>query len=206
MIQSAARTRAAQIGVRLELLTVAWMLVEAALAIGAGIAARSVLLTAFGADSVVELISGLVLLWRLDIERRAASAEHVDRVESRAGWISAVLLVLLCVYVLAFTAAGLVMHIEPQGSPLGLAVSAIALVAMPLLALGKRRANGVLQSSALRADIAETMCCAYLAATTLAGVALNTTFGWWWADYAGAITLLFWLIREAGEAIDGARD
>jgi divalent metal cation (Fe/Co/Zn/Cd) transporter len=206
MIQAVARDRATRLGVRLELLTVVWMSAEAALAIGAGIAARSVLLTAFGTDSVIELISGLVLLWRLDVERRAASEERINRVESRAAWISAALLVLLCVYVLSFSAAGLLLHIEPQGSALGLAVSAVALVAMPLLALGKSRANSILKSTALRADIAETTCCAYLAATTLAGVALNTVFGWWWADYAGAIVLLFWLVREAREAIEGARE
>src|SRR5438477_12596620 len=100
------RTAAIRTGVRLEVLTVGWMAVEAVLAIGAGIAARSVLLTAFGADSVIELLSGATLLWRLRVEAAGGDDARVDAVEKRAVWISAVLLILLCAYVAAASAAG----------------------------------------------------------------------------------------------------
>lgn len=206
MIQAATRTGALRLGLRLEVLTVIWMAAEAVLAIGSGLAAHSILLTGFGADSVIELISGVLLLWRLDAERQAGLSERVDRVEARAAWLSAALLVLLCLYLAVFSIAGLVLRARPEGSIAGLAVAAVALVAMPLLAAGKRRANAVLQSPALRSDIAETTCCTYLAATALIGVAVNTMTGWWWADYAGALVLLFWLVREAREAIRGARE
>ena len=199
------RTDAVRVGVRLELVTVVWMAVEAVLAIGAGIVARSVLLTAFGFDSVIELISGGVLLWRLSSEARGASSERMETVERRATRISAVLLVLLCAYVLFVGFAGLVARLRPEASILGVGVAAAAVVFMPLLAWWKRRANLVIGSSALRADIAETITCAYLAAATLTGAGLNLIAGWWWAEYVAALVLLVFIAMETREAIESAR-
>ncbi|HEX9364675.1 MAG TPA: cation transporter [Candidatus Dormibacteraeota bacterium] len=201
-------TRAAAVrrGLRLEVVTVAWMLVEASVALGAGVAARSALLTAFGLDSVVELLSGIVLYRRLQVESSGAPAEDVDRLEARTTAISAVLLIVLCVFVVLSSIVGIVLRIEPEGSLVGIAVSAVAVVAMPLLAWQKRRVNAVVGSPSLRADIAETISCAYLAAVTLAGLAATTLFGWWWAQYVAAIALLIWLVPEAREAFWAWRD
>lgn len=198
---TAARAEALKLGIRLEVLTIAWMAVEAAVAIGAGIAARSVLLTAFGADSVIELLSGLVLYRRLSAE----SGPDVERLEATATRISAALLVLLCAYVLLSSIGGLVLRVIPLPSVAGIAVSAAALVAMPLLARAKRRVNRVLDSPSLRADIAETVSCAYLAAVTLGGLAAATLTGWWWIQYVAALFLLGWLVPEAREAIEAWR-
>jgi divalent metal cation (Fe/Co/Zn/Cd) transporter len=200
------RREAVRVGVRLEIVTVAWMAVEAVLAIAAGIAARSVLLTAFGFDSVVELISGATLLWRLSSEARGASTERGEIVERRATWISAVLLVLLCLYLVFVGLAGLVARLRPEGSALGVGVSAGAVIVMPILAWRKRRANVSIGSPALRADIAENITCAYMAAATLAGVALNLIAGWWWAEYVAALALLVFVVIEAKEAIESARE
>lgn len=199
------RREAVGVGVRLELVTVAWMAAEAALAMGAGIAARSVLLTAFGLDSVIELISGGTLLWRLSSEARGASSERMEIVERRAIRISAVLLALLCAYLVLVGLAGLVARLRPEGSALGVGVAAAAVVVMPLLAWRKRRANAIIQSPALRADIAETITCAYMAAATLAGAGLNLVAGWWWAEYAAALVLLAFIALETREAVEAAR-
>jgi divalent metal cation (Fe/Co/Zn/Cd) transporter len=199
------RREAVGVGVRLELVTVAWMAVEAALAIGAGIAARSVLLTAFGLDSVIELISGGTLLWRLSAEARGASSKRMEIVERRAIRISAVLLALLCAYLVLVGLAGLVARLRPEGSALGVGVAAAAVVVMPFLAWRKRRANMTIQSPALRADIAETITCAYMAAATLAGAGLNLVAGWWWAEYAAALVLLAFIAMETREAVEAAR-
>ncbi len=204
MIEASERQEAVRVGVRLELVTVIWMTAEAVLAIGAGIAARSVLLTAFGFDSVIELISGGTLLWRLSSEARGAGSERMESVERRATRISAVLLVLLCAYVVFVGLAGLVARVRPEGSVLGVAVAATAVVFMPLLAWRKRRANLVIGSPALRADIAETITCAYLAAATLVGAGLNLIAGWWWAEYAAALVLLVFIAMETKEAIESA--
>jgi divalent metal cation (Fe/Co/Zn/Cd) transporter len=180
------------------------MAVEAVLAIGAGIAARSVLLTAFGFDSVIELVSGGTLLWRLSSEARGASSERMEAVERRATWISAVLLALLCVYLVVVGLAGLLMRLRPEGSALGVGVAAAAVVVMPLLAWGKRRANLTIGSAALRADIAETITCAYLAAATLVGAALNLIAGLWWAEYVASVVLLVFIALETREAVESA--
>ena len=205
MADSVLRLDAVRRGVRLETVTVGWMAVEAVLAIAAGITARSVLLTAFGADSLIELLSGATLLWRLRVESRGGDDARVDIVERRAVWISAVLLILLCTYVVATSAAGLLFRVEPKGSWLGVAVAAAAVLVMPWLAARKRRANETIQSAALRADIAESATCAFLAAVTLAGAAINALTGWWWIEYVAAVVLLRWLVPEAREALEAAR-
>jgi divalent metal cation (Fe/Co/Zn/Cd) transporter len=192
-VSEVARADAVRKGIRLEELTIAWMVIEAAVAIGAGIAARSVLLTAFGVDSVIELVSGVVLYRRLKGDS--------ERLEATATRISAVLLVLLCVYIVVTSLTGLLLRIEPGASVVGIAVSAVALVAMPLLARAKRRVNVVLQSPSLRADIAETVSCAYLAAVTLGGLVGSALTGWWWIQYAAALLLLGWLVPETREAL-----
>lgn len=179
-------------GIRLEVLTIAWMAGEAVLGIGAGVAARSVLLTAFGLDSLIELLSGVVVLRRL--QRRTG--------EMAATRFSAILLVLLCMYVLASSIAGLLFRLVPEASLLGMGVSAAAIVAMPLLARAKRRVNQVLESPSLRADIAETVSCAFLAGITLVGLAVSGLTGWWWVQYVAALLLLGWLVPEAREAVE----
>lgn len=199
------RVAAVRAGVRLEILTVGWMAAEAVLAIGAGVAARSVLLTAFGFDSVIELLSGMTLLWRLSSEARGAKAPRMETVERRATVISAVLLVLLSAYLVVVGLGGLVAHLHPSGSALGVAVSAAAVVVMPVLAWRKLRVNSVIGSAALRADIAETITCAYMAAATLAGAGLNLLFGLWWAEYAAAAALLVFIVLETREAVESAR-
>jgi len=205
MIEAGSQAHAARQAVRLEIVTVIWMALEAALAIGAGVAARSVVLTAFGVDSVVELLSGTVLAWRMSVEAGGAGIARVDRVERQAAMAAAVLLVLLCAYVVISSAGGLLLGIRPDGSVLGIVVAAVAVIGMPLLAWAKRRVNRRLQSAALRADIAETVTCAYMAGVTLAGVALSMLPGAWWLQYVAALALLIWLVPETKEALEAAR-
>jgi divalent metal cation (Fe/Co/Zn/Cd) transporter len=199
------RATAVRAGVQIEMITVGWMVLEAIAAIGAGIAARSVLLTAFGFDSVIELISGALLLWRLSVEARGRGSARIESVEKRAALVSAGLLVLLSIYVVATSALGLLARVEPEGSLLGIAVSIAAVVIMPLLASSKRRVNLEVDSAALKADIAETITCAYMAGSVLVGVGLNLALHWWWAEYIAALALLIWLVPETREAIEEAR-
>ncbi|HSS94554.1 MAG TPA: cation transporter [Candidatus Dormibacteraeota bacterium] len=204
METAAPREAAIRLGVRLEVVTVVWMVAEAVLAIGAGLAARSVLLTAFGVDSVVEVLSGLVLLRRLKFEGTGRSHEGIEGMERTTARISGVLLIILCVYVVVTSVVGLLVGLKPEGSALGIAVAAAALVVMPLLALAKSRANRQIGSASLRADVAETITCAYLAAVTLAGIGLSSLLGLWWLQYLAALALLIWLIPETREALEAA--
>lgn len=201
-----AKTRGAavQLGVRLEVVTIVWMVAEAALAIGAGIAARSVLLTVFGFDSLIELLSGIVLLRRLNFEASGRSLDGIERMERGTARISGALLIILCVYVVLTSVGGLLIGLKPEISILGIAVAAAALVVMPVLALAKSRANRVIGSASLRADIAETITCPYMAAVTLAGIGLGALLGIWWLQYVAAIALLIWLVSETREALEAA--
>lgn len=199
--------RAGQVraGVRIEVVTVAWMAVEAVVAIGAGVLARSVLLTAFGLDSVIELVTGGVLLWRLATEARGDSLERVERAEVRAAWVTGVGLALLCGYVVATSALSLLASNRAERSLVGIGLAVAALLGMPLLARRKRAIAARIGSAALRGDAACSITCAYMAGTLLIGLALNAALGWWWADSLAALALLYWLVPEAREALDGAR-
>jgi divalent metal cation (Fe/Co/Zn/Cd) transporter len=206
MAETTHKAAAVALGIRLEVATVVWMAAEAALALVAALMARSVLLAAFGFDSVIELLSGALLLWRLSVESRGAHVERVERAELSAARVSAVLLVLLCAFVVVTSLVGLIVGLKPDGSLLGIAVAGVAVVAMPALALGKSRANRVIGSAALRADVAESITCAYMAGVTLLGVALSMLTGLWWVQYLCALALLIWLIPETRESLEAARE
>ena len=200
-------SRAADVraGVKVEIITVVWMMVEAAIAIAAGVLARSVLLTAFGLDSVIELVSGGALLWRLTVEARSGLLERVERAENRAAWITGVALALLCVYIVTTSILSLLAHAKPEGSLVGIGLAVAALIIMPWLVWRKRSIAAKIDSSALRGDAACSLTCAQMAGALLVGVALNTLFGLWWADAVAALALLYWIVPEAREALEGAR-
>ena len=199
------RVQAVWSGVQIEVITFGWMIVEAIVAIAAGILARSVLLTAFGLDSVIELVTGGVLLWRLVTEARGVSLGRLEQVENRAAWVVGISLALLCVYVVVTSVAGLLTSVHAAESPMGIVLSVAALLIMPLLAWRKRAIAAQLGSSALRGDAACSITCAYMAGALLVGLALNAAFGWWWADSLAALALLYWLVPEAREALESAR-
>jgi divalent metal cation (Fe/Co/Zn/Cd) transporter len=202
---NAERNMLVRTGIQIELVTVIWMLVEASVAIGAGIVARSVLLTAFGLDSVVELVTGAVLLWRLVAEARGDTLDRVARAEKRAAWVVGVALIVLCLYIVATSTLSLLTQTRAESSAVGIGLALVAVVGMPLLAWRKRAIAAPLGSAALRGDAACSMTCAYMAGALLVGLLLNALLGWWWADSIAALALLYWLIPEAREAIEGAK-
>ncbi len=194
-----------RLGVRIEIITIVWMVIEMAVSIGAGIAARSVLLTAFGLDSLIELVGGSILLWRLSVESRGGDLKSVERAERRATWVVAVTLGFLCAYVLISSVFGLLTHAKPESSIIGIFVSAAALLIMPYLAVNKRHISKRIDSAALAADATNSITCATMAGTVLVGLVLNTLFGLWWAEYIAALVFLVWLIKETLEVFEEVR-
>ena len=201
-------TRATEIrsGIRIEVITILWMVIEMAVAIGAGIAAHSILLTAFGIDSLIELISGGILLWRFLVESRGGDLERVERAEHRAAWIVAITLGLLSAYVFISSVYGLITHSKPESSVIGIGVSAAAIVIMPYLAITKRRISKRINSDALSGDATNSITCAYMAGTVLVGLVLNILFGWWWVEYVAALVFLVWLLGETIEAFKEVKE
>jgi divalent metal cation (Fe/Co/Zn/Cd) transporter len=190
---------------RLETWTIAWMVVEASVSIGAGIAAGSLLLVAFGADSIIELISGCVLYWRLRHEYRGdhRSEASLEALERRTGKIAGYLLYALSAYVVAQAVWGLMRQHEAETSLLGMAVAVVAAVGMPILAKAKIRVADRIDSPALRADAMETFTCGYLSWVLLGGLVANALLHWWWLDSVASLLVVPLLLREAKEAITG---
>ena len=190
---------------RLEAITLLWMVVEASVSIGAGVAAGSLLLIAFGADSVIELISAGVLFWRLRLEAIAlpGDVERVEAVERRASRIGGYLLCVLSAYVVLQALYGLTHRHHAEASWLGMAVAVVAAVGMPLLAKAKIRVADQIGSRALRADAMETFTCGYLSWVLLAGLAVNAVLHWWWLDAAASLIIVPLLVKDAREAMTG---
>src|SRR5712671_2410378 len=168
----------------LEWFTVGWMLIEAAVAIGAGLAAHSLSLIAFGADSLIELASAGVLLWRLNVEIRQGG-EFSESVEQRASRIGGVLLFALAAYVIVSAAYGLWVREGQEFSTPGFGVAVLAIPVMWWLAKAKMRVADQIGSHSLRADAAESITCAYLSGMVVLGLFVQLlTPGWWWVDSA----------------------
>ncbi|MDE3156884.1 MAG: cation transporter [Acidobacteriota bacterium] len=199
---AAARTDDLRHALRLEWLTVAWMVVEAAVALGAGLAAGSLVLEAFGADSVIELISAGVLLWRLRAELQQTGAPS-ETAERRASRIGGALLFALAAYVLAAAGLNLLAHAGQRFSAAGLAVTAAAIPVMALLARAKLRLAARLHSHALRADAVESLTCGYLSLVVCLALLAQLAIGAWWVGGVSALVIVPFLLREAREAWTG---
>jgi divalent metal cation (Fe/Co/Zn/Cd) transporter len=187
-------------GIRLELLTIGWNLVEGVVAVASGAIAGSIALIGFGVDSFIETSSGGILLWRLSAERSGGDAERVER---RALKLVGVSFLLLAVYVAADAGKALWLGEAPERSWTGIALAILSLIVMPWLARQKRRTASDLKSAALRADSRQTSLCAYLSAILLGGLALNALLGWWWADPVAGLLMTPIIAREGIEALHG---
>lgn len=179
-------------------MTVGYNALEGLVAIVAGLAAGSVALTGFGIDSVIEVTSGALLWWRLRAE--LGSAPLGPTVERRAARGAGFLLLALGVYIVTDSARLLITGNRPETSRVGIVLTVLSLIVMPLLARAKFGVATKLESRALRADAHETIVCAWLSATTLLGLGLNALLGWWWADPLAALAMLPLIVREGIEA------
>lgn len=190
----ASRSNVVRRGRNLEYLTIGWNSLEAVAAIGAGSLAGSIALIGFGFDSVIESVSGAVLLWRL------LGGEGREKLALRL--VGASFLV-LAAYIGFDAVKSLLLQESPEISYVGIAIAALSRVVMPILARAKRRVAARLNSPAMLADSRQTDICAYLSAILLVGLLLNALFGWWWADSAAALIMLPIIIKEGVEGLRG---
>ncbi len=181
------------------------MVVELVVALWAGIVARSVALTTFGVDSGIELFTAAVVLRQLLLHTDRATDEELDARERQASSLVGWGLYGLIVYIVASSAWSLASGSRPESSGAGLALAIAALVIMPLLWRWRRALAQRLDSPALRADAACSLVCVYMSAVLLAGLLLNSLFGWWWADPIAALAMVWWIRGEAREALEAAR-
>jgi len=187
---------------QLEWLTVIWMMVETAVAISTGIAAHSLLLFAFGIDSVIEIVSACVLIWRLSVElgRGRAFSEAAER---RASRIGGALLYALALYVVAAAAWGLWQHQGAKFSTPGLILTVSAIPIMYVLSRQKLAVAEQLGSRALRADAIESITCGWLSFVVVIGLLVQLTLGAWWVDSVASLAIVYFLFKEGREAWNG---
>jgi divalent metal cation (Fe/Co/Zn/Cd) transporter len=193
-LSSEARADITRRGRNLEYLTIGWNSLEAVAAIGAGVLAGSIALVGFGFDSVIESLSGAVLLWRL------FAGENREKLALRLVGAS---FLILAAYVGFNAIKSLVLREPPEASYPGIGIAALSLVVMPLLARAKRRVAAQINSRAMLADSRQTDICAYLSAILLGGLILNAIFGWWWADPVAALIMLPIIVKEGIEGLRG---
>jgi divalent metal cation (Fe/Co/Zn/Cd) transporter len=187
---------------QLEYLTLGWMTIEAAVAVAAGTVAHSLSLTAFGIDSLIELLSAAVLLWRLTVELRHGQI-FAERAERAAAKICGALLFALAIYVVA--AAGWKVWQQEGGrfSWPGLALALLTIPVMYLLSRSKIAIADQLGSRAMRADAVESITCGWLALVVVAAMAAQYAIGAWWVDPVASLAILWFLVREGREAWSG---
>jgi divalent metal cation (Fe/Co/Zn/Cd) transporter len=193
-----ARIRVIQQVFLLEYVTLAWMVIEAVVAIASGVAATSITLIAFGIDSAIEIASACVLIWRLRVELRQGQhfAEAAERTASRVG---GALLFALAAFVIVAAAWSLWIGRGEEFSLLGLLVSA-AIPIMWVLSRRKLAAASALGSRALRADAVESITCGWLSLVVVVGLLVQLLTNAWWVDAVTSLAIVYFLVKEGREA------
>jgi divalent metal cation (Fe/Co/Zn/Cd) transporter len=187
-------------GQRLEYFTIGWNSIEAVGALISGVLAGSIALVGFGLDSVIEVVSGAALLWRLhrDINKRQR-----EKAERFALWIVGSCFMALATYITFDSLRSLFLRKSPEHSLVGIVVAIAAMVVMPVLGRAKREVARQLGSAAMRSDARQADFCMYLSAILLGGLVLNVWLGWWWADPFAALVMVPLIAKEGIGALRG---
>jgi len=194
---AADRTRVLHRRIRLIVgFTIAYNVIEAAIALWAGSVASSAALIGFGLDSVIEVLSAAAVAWQF-------TRKDPERYEKPTLRVISVSFFVLAAWVIASAMLTLFGALEPEHSAVGIVLAAVSVVVMPVVSLIERRAGRELGSSTAVADSKQTLICTYLSAAVLVGLVLNSAFGWAWADSVAALVIAGFAIREGIEAWNG---
>ena len=194
------RSQLVRRGRHLEYFTIGYNSLEGLIAVGAGLLAGSIALVGFGFDSLIEVTSGAVLLWRLHADVDEARRERVEAISLR---IVGICFITLALYVIHDSIESLLRRQTPDESLIGIVLAAVSLIVMPLLVRAKRKVARGINSGALMADSKQTELCTYLSAILLGGLLLNALLGWWWADPVAALIMVPIIAKEGIEALRG---
>jgi divalent metal cation (Fe/Co/Zn/Cd) transporter len=193
-------------GVQLEYLTTGWNMIGALVAGVTGITIGSIALVSFSLASIIGVVmAGMMLLGlRNELQGHKSKKAHAS-MERKVLFSVGVAFFLLALYIMNESGSRLYYGEKPGTSAIGLILSVLSLVIMPILAVMKFRTARGLESRALRIDARETAVCTYLALTLFLGMSLNAWLGWWWADAVAALLMLPLMVREGWEAVDGSK-
>lgn len=176
--------------------TIVYNLIEAVVAIAAGSVASSAALIGFGLDSSIEVLSAAAVAWQF-------TRRDPERWEKPTLRVIAVAFFALAAYVTATSLWALIGGERPEHSTVGLVLTALSVAIMPVVSLAERRAGREIGSATAVADSMQTLICTYLSAAVLIGLALNSLFGWWWADAVAGLVIAVFAVREGLEAWRG---
>jgi divalent metal cation (Fe/Co/Zn/Cd) transporter len=176
--------------------TIGYNLIEAVVAIAAGSAASSAALIGFGLDSTIEVLSAAAVAWQF-------TRRDPERWEKPTLRVIAIAFFGLAAYVTVSSLLTLIGGVDVHHSPVGIVLTALSVIVMPFLSLAQRRAGRELGSATAVADSKQTLICTYLSAAVLAGLLLNSLFGWWWADSSAGLVIVIFAVREGIEAWKG---
>ena len=179
--------------------TVVYNIVEGVVALWAGLAAGSIALVAFGADSYLEVAAAALVLWRLSATERSGADLIEDRVRRFVGWT----FLILAAAVVFQAAWSLTVQDGASESLVGIGLAVASVTVMPAVALWKLRIAARTNVPSLAAEARETLACSYLSVTLLLGLVANALLGWWWLDATTALLLVPWLVREGLEGVRG---
>jgi len=182
----------------LEYFTIGYNLLEAFVSILFGSLADSIALIGFGLDSIVESLSGGVMVWRL-LKHGKISPEQEEKIEKRAQRFVALTFFVLSAYVLYESANKLIRQEIPEPTLPGIIIAIVSIIVMPLLMIQKYRTGKSINSKALIADSKETLACAFLSVALLIGLGANYLFGFWQADPLVGMIIVVFLVREGIE-------
>ena len=194
------RARLVRRGRYLEYFTIGYNSLEGLIAVAAGLLAGSIALVGFGFDSLIEVTSGALLLWRLHADVDEARRERVEAITLR---LVGICFLVLALYVTQDSIWSLLKREAPDESLIGIILAAVSLIVMPLLVRAKRKVARSINSGALMADSKQTELCTYLSAILLGGLLLNAFLGWWWADPVAALIMVPIIVKEGIEALRG---
>lgn len=185
---------------RLEYFTIFYNSLEGLISVVGGLLISSISLVGFGFDSLIELTSGAVILWRLRADHDQTKREQI---EAQSLKIIGYCFLLLSGYILYDSIQALLTHKYPEETVIGIVIAAASLVVMPILAKAKRKVAAQLGSNAILADARQCEFCIYLSIILLVGLLLNEVLGWWWVDSVAAICMTPIIFREGWDAVKG---
>ena len=179
---------------------IVYNVIEAIASVSFGLRAGSIALVGFGLDSVIEVLSAMILVWRLS--HKGTLKEEIKK-DKKALFFVGITFFLLAAYIGFESVMKLGRGEKPQESLAGVIIATLSVLIMPSLGLAKRKIARQIGSKALEADAMETIICSYLSGVLLAGLALNWLFGWWWADPVAGLAMIYFLVKEGREAVSG---
>lgn len=185
-------------GLKLEYFTVGYNFLEAAASLIFGGIAASIALIGFGLDSIVESLSGIILIWRLS-KGMNLEKEQEEKIERRATRFVAITFFILGIYVFIQAIRTLANNEPPEETLPGIIIAILSLIIMPILAKAKINVGKQINSKALIADAKETLACSYLSAALLLGLGANYLFGFWQADPIASLIIVYFLFKEGKE-------